>query len=98
MFERLQLRKRRPRYSRKCNIVIFQMDKDAVESVGDRRARRAPRLVVGSEHEVIDEKLRAPIKEILQRFAARLGFERVNLVDPDPGQALAELCDLVAAP
>src|SRR5205823_2410623 len=66
--------------------------------VRDRRAGRTPRRVVGPEHEVVDEELRAPSEEVEQRGAALLGFESVLLVDPDPRQLLPPPRQLVAAP
>ncbi len=59
---RLQLGERRPRHRRERDVVVRQMDDEAVEPVRDRRAGRTPRLVVGPEHEVVDEELRAPLK------------------------------------
>ncbi|EJZ18034.1 hypothetical protein RCCGEPOP_27694 [Rhizobium sp. Pop5] len=38
---------------------------------------------------MIDEKLRAPAEEILQRGIAAFGVEAILLVDPDTGQLLA---------
>src|SRR6266852_3352816 len=74
------------------------MHGDAVESVGDRRAGRTPGLVLRPEHEVVDEELRAPAEQILQRLVALLGVERINLIDSYPGQLLSQPRDVVAAP
>ena len=62
------------------------------------RARRTPRGVVGAEHEVVDEELRAPSEKVLERGASLVGVEPVLLVDPDPRQRLPPLRELVAAP
>src|SRR5207247_7501942 len=70
----------------------------AVETVRDRRAGRTAGRVVGPEHEVVDEELRAPSKEVWQRGAAFVGLECVLLVDPDPRQLLPSPRQLVAAP
>src|SRR5262245_26822478 len=78
--------------------MIRQMDNDAVEAVRDRRAGRTPGLIVGPEHEVIDEELRTPAEQIRQRGTALVGFEIVLLVDPDPGQLLPTPRQLVAFP
>src|SRR5207247_111305 len=94
---RLQLRERRPRDRRKRDVVIRQVDDGAVEAIRDRRTRRTPRLIVGPEHEVIDEELRAPPEEVGQRGAALVGIELVLLVDPDPRQLLPAPRQLVAA-
>src|SRR3989441_7807310 len=64
----------------------------------DRRAVRAPRRVVGPEHEVVNEELRAPSEEVCQRGASLVGLESILLVDPDPRQLLPPLRQLVAAP
>src|SRR2546422_2087552 len=95
---RLQLRERGPRHRRKRDVVIREVDDGAVEAIGNRRAGRTPRPIVGPEHEVVDEELRAPSEEIRQRGAALLGIEFVLLVDPDPRQLLPALRQLVAAP
>jgi hypothetical protein len=71
---------------------------EAVEPVRDRRAGRTPRRVVGPEHEVVDEELRAPSEEICQRGAPFIGLESVLLVDPDPRQLLTSPRQLVAVP
>ena len=95
---RLQLRERRPRHRRKRDVVVRQVDDEAVEPVRDRRAGRTPRRVVGPEHEVVDEELRAPSEEVCQRGAPFIGLESVLLVDPDPRQLLPPPRQLVAAP
>src|SRR5437870_1831108 len=74
------------------------MDDEAVEPVRDRRAGRTPRLVVGPEHEVVDEELRAPSEEVDQRGAPLVGLESILLVDPNPRQLLPSPRQLVAAP
>src|SRR5689334_15299564 len=74
------------------------MDGKTVEAVGNRGARWTARRVVGSEHEVVDEKLRAPPEEVRQRGAPFIGLEPVLLVDPDPRQLLTLPRQLVAAP
>src|SRR5438128_4684087 len=74
------------------------MDDEAVEPVRDRRARRTPRLVVGPEHEVVDEELRAPSEEVGQRGAPLVGLESILRVDPHPRQLLPPPRQLVAAP
>src|SRR5215510_15934708 len=78
--------------------MVGQVYRDAVEPVRDRRARRAPRRVVGPEHKVIDQKLRVPSEEVCQRCAAFIGLEVIFLVDPNPRQFLPPPRQLVAAP
>ena len=95
---RLQLRERRPRHRPERDVVVRQVDDEAVEAVRDRRAGRAACRVVGPEHEVIDEELRAPSEEVRQRGASLVGLESIRLVDPNPRQLLPPPRQLVAAP
>src|SRR5207302_3257863 len=69
-----------------------------VEPVRDRRARRTPRRVVGAEHEVVNEELRASSEEISEGRFSFVGLEAVLLVDPNPRQLLPSPGQLVAAP
>src|SRR3970040_227624 len=62
-----------------------------------RRAGVSSRRVVGAEHEVVDEELRAPSEEVCQRGAPLVGLESILLVDADPRQILALPRQLVAA-
>ena len=78
--------------------MVGQMHGDPVEPVRDRRARRAPCGVIGPEHEVIDEKLRASPEEIGERGFALVGLESILLNNAHPRQFLPPPCDLVAAP
>jgi hypothetical protein len=79
---RLQLRQRRPRHCRKRDVVVRQVDSEAVEPVRDRRAGRTPRRVVGPEHVVVDEELLAPSEEVRQQGAPFLGLESVTPCRP----------------
>src|SRR5437667_3781740 len=94
----LQLRERRPRDRPEHHVVSGQMSGDAVEPVRDRRAGWTPRLVVGPEHEVIDEELRAFSEEISEGRFSFVGLEAVVLVDSNPGQLLPPPRQLIAAP
>jgi hypothetical protein len=60
----------------------------AVEAVRDRRAGRTACLVLGPEHEVVDEELRASPEEIGERRCPFVGLEPVALVDSNPRQLL----------
>src|SRR5438876_1233542 len=62
------------------------------------RAGCASRGVVGPEHEVVDEELRAPSEEVGERGASLVGLESVGLFDADPRQLLPPPRQLVAAP
>ncbi len=94
--ERLQLGERRERYGHERDVMVRQVDGEAVEAVGDRRARRTARRVIRPEHEVIDEELRAPPKEICERGLPFVRFEAVLLFHADPRQVLAPLCEFIA--
>src|SRR2546426_11046785 len=93
----LQLRERRPRHRRKRAVVVRQVDDEAAEPVRDRRAVRTPCRVVGPEHEVIDEELRASSEEVRQRGSPLVGRESILLVDPNPRQLLPPPRQPVAA-
>src|SRR6266700_7893365 len=95
---RLQLAERRPRHRAKRDVVVRQVSYEAVEPVRNRRAGRTPRFVVGTEHEVVDEELRASSEEVCQRRAPLVGVESIFLVDPNPRQRLPPPRHLVAAP
>jgi hypothetical protein len=64
--------------------MVGQVNPKAVEAIRDRRARGTARLVVGPEHEVIDEKLRAPSEEVFQRGAPFVCVEPILLVRCEP--------------
>ena len=95
---RLQLRERSPRHRAERDVVIREVDDEAVEAVRDRRAGRTPCRVLGPEHEVVDEELRASSEEIGERGAPLVGLEAVLLVDSNPRQLLPLPRQLVAAP
>ena len=78
--------------------MVGEVDDGAVEAVGDCRAGRASCLVVGSEHEVVDEQLRASSEQIGERRGALVGVEDVVIVDAYPWEILSLPCQFVAAP
>jgi len=78
--------------------MVGEVHDEAVETVRDRRTGRAAGGVVGPEHEMVEEELRAPSEEIREGRCALVGLEAVLLVDPDPGQLLPPPRQLVAAP
>src|ERR1700720_3906364 len=86
---RLQFRERSPRHRAERDVVIREVYDGAVEAVRDRRAGRTPCRVLGPEHEVIDEELRASSEEISEGLCALVGLEAVLLVDSNPGQLLS---------
>src|SRR5439155_4483980 len=75
-----------------------QVHADAVQAVRDRRAGWTPRRVVGPEHEMVDEELRAASEEISEGRFSFAGLEAVLLVDSDPRQLLPPPRQLVATP
>ncbi len=94
----LQFHERRARHRPERDVVVGEMHREAVESVGDHRARRTACLVIGPEHEVVDEELRAPAEKVVERGRPFVGVEPVGLVDFDPRQLLAPLSHFVAEP
>src|SRR4029450_7977913 len=75
------------------------MRKDSVDVIDFKRATDALRLLPRPEHEVLDEKLAATIKQLGQRDLAFRRVERILLVDLYPrqratcrGQWIAQAC------
>jgi hypothetical protein len=68
--------------------MIGQVHGKPVEAVRNRRAGRTPCRVVGAEHEVVDEELRAPSEKVRKRSAPLVGLEAILLVDANPRQLL----------
>src|SRR6266852_332611 len=83
------------RDSREAHIAMVQMDDYAVEVVCPERATRASLFPVRTEHEVIDDQLRTPRKEVGQRLFAVRSFENVLLVHSLPRQFAPLLTKLV---
>src|SRR5919112_608701 len=77
--------------------MVCEVDHEAVESIRNRGAGCAPGRVVGPEHEMIYEELRAPSEELGERRLALIRFESILLVDPDPGQLRRPPGELVTA-
>src|SRR5258708_25358943 len=73
------------------------MDGEAVEAIRDHRAGRTARRVVRSEHEVVDEELRASAEEVRQRGTPFIGLEAISLIDWYPRQFLPLACKLVTS-
>src|SRR4030095_15630534 len=96
--EGLQFVERSARNRNDRNVMVLEVDDEAVEPVRDRRAGRTPRRVVGPKHEVVNKELRAPSEQVGERGAPLVGFEPVFLVDLHPRQLLPPPCQLVAAP
>src|SRR4051812_4196075 len=76
--------------------MVGQVHREPVEPVGDGRASGAAGGVVGTEHEVVDQHLRAPAEQITERSAAVGGVEAILLLDRDPGQLHPAAGHLVA--
>lgn len=93
-----QLRERCLRHRPEHHIVIFQMHGDAIEAVGNGRARWTPRRVGRTKHEMVHEQLRSSLKQIRQSDTSLIGLEMVRGVDPDPWQLLPPFRQLIALP
>src|ERR1700694_2241251 len=87
---------RRPRKTDQRHVAVAQVDERAVEPVGQAGAAgaRADR-VVGAEHDVVGEQLRAAVEKLGECLLAVLGVELVLLLDPDPGQIAPRSRDLL---
>jgi hypothetical protein len=67
----MELLQRGDRLTNEGNVATVQVRDDTVEVIGDQGASGASPALVGeaetvAKHEVIDEKLRAPSKEVCQ--------------------------------
>src|ERR671935_243577 len=73
---------RRPREADQGHVAVIQVDERTVESVPEIRAARAGTVfVVGPEHDVVGQELRAPIEQRRKSLLAALGIELVLLLD-----------------
>jgi hypothetical protein len=84
------------------NAAAVQVGNDRIEVIGDQGASGAALAFLGepsaiAEHEVIDEQLRAPSKQVCQRCAPLMGLESILLVDPNPRQLLPSPSQFVPA-
>src|SRR5213076_2408906 len=74
------------------------MHERAVEPVALVGATRAgAERVVGAEHDVVGEQLRAPVEELGEGLLAVLGIELVLLLDRDPGEIETLPLDLLVS-
>src|SRR5256714_12571338 len=74
------------------------MHERAVEPVAQVGAARAGTArVVGAEHDVVGEQLRAPVEELREGLLAVLGVELVLLLDRDPGEIETLALDLLVS-
>ena len=97
LFVCLELRERGARDGPEHDVVVGEMDGDAVEAVGDGGTGGAAGGVIGAKHEMVNEKLGAAAEQIGERTGAGVSLEAVFHVDPDPGEFLALFRQLVAA-
>src|SRR6202165_6064494 len=89
---------RRPRKTDQRHVAVAQVNERAVEPVAQAGAAGAgAERVVGAEHDVVGEQLRAPVEELGQGLLAVLGVELVLLLDPDPGQIATRFRDLLVS-
>src|SRR5579862_1617278 len=75
---------------------MFEVNDHAVDVVRLERAADARVLPTRAQHEMLDDELAAPGKQIAECLAAVWTFEHVFLVEPDPGEAAPFLAQLVA--
>jgi hypothetical protein len=68
---------------------------DAIEAVGPYGAMRAAGTIIRAEHEVVDYKLAAAIKQIGQTLFAVGSVENIILLDFHPRQAAALLTEFI---
>src|SRR5258708_26427318 len=77
---------------------MLQMDRNAIEVVGPKRAMRASSVPFRIEHEVIYDELARAIEQLRQSFFPVRSFERVLLVNVLPRQLAPVFAQLVAQP
>jgi hypothetical protein len=75
--------------------VVFQVRQGAVDMVGAKGAAHAAFFPPGTEHEVRDDKLTPPCKQIREAFLSAGSIEDVGFLDLDPGQFPPLAIDLV---
>src|SRR5216684_3889302 len=100
--ERLDLRRRRARDSDKRHIALIQVNDDLVEVVRPERAVWTTLVPLRREHEVIDNELAPPTKELGESHRSLGTLEDILLLDflprqfaPLPAQFIAELCEFL---
>src|SRR4051812_25774148 len=74
------------------------MRQDTADGVGDRRVDRAAGRVARAEHEVVDEQLRPPVEQLVERPFACVSVEAVLLLHPHPRKLAPLPGELVAEP
>jgi hypothetical protein len=77
--------------------MVREVHRDSIEAIGDGRAVGATGLIVWSEHEMIDQKLRAPAEEVCERRAPFVRFEPIVFVDSHPRQFLPVTSYLISS-
>jgi hypothetical protein len=83
----------------KSDVAVVQVDERAVEAVRETAAAGAGAvLVVGPEHDVVGEKLRASVEQLDEGLPAVLGVELVGLLDRYPRELEPLLPDLFVLP
>jgi len=78
--------------------MVRQVHGESVESVCNCRTGDAPCFVIGSEHEVIDQKLLSSLEKFGESRRPIFGFKAVLFVNSYPGKTLPPTRQLVAAP
>src|SRR5215831_16842566 len=65
---------------------MFEMHERAFDVIDLERAADATLLPARTEHEMLDDKLAAPVEQISERFLTLRAVEEIGLVDLDPGK------------
>jgi hypothetical protein len=84
------------RYNGITHIMIFEMDQNTIDMVDGERAADVLVNCSRTHHEMLDDKLAAPVEEVAKRHLACQRVEDVRLLHADPGQGALLLAQLVA--
>src|SRR6266536_560569 len=84
--ESLDFRQRRARHDDVADVLLREMDEDAIDVIELERAPDAALAPVRAEHEMLDDQLAAPAEQVGQRLRAARPVEGVILFDLYPGQ------------
>src|SRR5580765_8291981 len=85
---RVELFDRGSRHQREGRVASVQVS-EVADLIDEHRAPAAANILVRTEHEVVEEQLRAPFEQVGQRDLAFRAFEGVLLLDPDSRKAAA---------
>ncbi|SRR6266852_2692835 len=80
----LELGKGCARGTQHRHVAVVEVDDRAVEAVGPERTGRTAFGPLRTEHEMVDDELRASTEQVAQRLLSFAGVEDVCLVDRHP--------------